>query len=102
MAAFSDTLCREVSPPCNIRVTCLQPGAVESELFEQVSDGGRREQMQGLTEQMTFLNSEDIGDAVAYALRAPVHVEFAELFIMPTTRHGKPKSIGERSGAPSK
>jgi NADP-dependent 3-hydroxy acid dehydrogenase YdfG len=40
--------------------------------------------MEGLKEQMTFLKSEDIGDAVVYALQAPAHVDFAEMFIMPT------------------
>ncbi|MEH6437025.1 SDR family oxidoreductase [Massilia sp. DD77] len=86
VAAFSDTLRMEVGAPYNIRVTCLQPGAVESELFEHVSDKGYREQMEGLKEQMTFLKAEDIGDALVYALQAPAHVDIAELFIMPTNQ----------------
>lgn len=86
VAAFSDTLRMEVGGPDNIRVTCLQPGAVESELFEHVSDTGYREQMEGLKQQMTFLKAEDIGDALVYALRAPSHVNIAELFIMPTNQ----------------
>jgi hypothetical protein len=63
----------EVGKKHNIRMTCLQPGAVESELFEHVSDPGYRAQMEGLKEQMTFLKSDDIGDAVVYALQAPAH-----------------------------
>jgi NADP-dependent 3-hydroxy acid dehydrogenase YdfG len=86
VAAFSDTLRMEVGAKYNIRVTCLQPGAVESELFEHVSDEGYRQQMEGLKDQMTFLKSEDIGDAVVYALQAPNHVNLAELFIMPTSQ----------------
>ncbi|MCS0628115.1 SDR family oxidoreductase [Telluria mixta] len=86
VAAFSDTLRMEVGKKHNIRVTCLQPGAVESELFEHVSDPGYRAQMEGLKEQMTFLKSEDIGDAVVYALQAPAHVDLAEMFIMPTAQ----------------
>ncbi|MFC5460047.1 SDR family oxidoreductase [Massilia niabensis] len=86
VAAFSDTLRMEVGAPYNIRVTCLQPGAVETELFEHVSDKGYREQMEGLKDQMTFLKAEDIGDAVVYALQAPGHVDIAELFIMPTNQ----------------
>jgi NADP-dependent 3-hydroxy acid dehydrogenase YdfG len=47
VAAFSDTLRMEVGAPYNIRVTCLQPGAVETELFEHGPDdlletGGHR------------------------------------------------------------
>lgn len=84
VAAFSDTLRMEVGKQYGIRVTCLQPGAVESELFEHVSDAGYRQQMEGLKEQMTFLKAEDIGDAVVYALQAPAHVDLAEVFVMPT------------------
>lgn len=86
VAAFSDTLRMEVGAADNIRVTCLQPGAVESELFEHMTDSGYREQMEGLKEPMTFLNAEDIGDAVVYALRAPGRVDIADLFIMPTNQ----------------
>jgi NADP-dependent 3-hydroxy acid dehydrogenase YdfG len=86
VAAFSDTLRMEVGPKYGIRVTCLQPGAVESELFEHVSDAGYRRQMEGLKEQMTFLKAEDIGDAVVYALRSPAHVDLAEVFVMPTNQ----------------
>ena len=84
VAAFSDTLRMEVGPKYGIRVTCLQPGAVESELFEHVSDAGWRQQMEGLKERMTFLQAEDIGAAVLYALRAPARVDLAEMFVMPT------------------
>ncbi|OON64065.1 oxidoreductase [Massilia sp. KIM] len=86
VTAFTDTLRMEVGAPHNIRVTCLQPGAVETELFEHVSDQGYRAQMEGLKDQMTFLKAEDIGDAVVYAVQAPPHVDIAELFIMPTNQ----------------
>lgn len=86
VAAFSDTLRMEVGPQFNVRVTCLQPGAVESELFEHVSDAGYRAQMEGLKKQMTFMTADDIGDAVLYALQAPARVDVAEIFIMPTSQ----------------
>ncbi|WP_210531363.1 SDR family oxidoreductase, partial [Pantoea ananatis] len=38
VAAFSDVLRMELSSQYNIRVTSLQPGAVESELFEHITD----------------------------------------------------------------
>jgi NADP-dependent 3-hydroxy acid dehydrogenase YdfG len=86
VAAFSDILRMEVAPKYNIRVTSLQPGAVESELFEHITDPGYRQQMEQLKEQMTFLKSEDIADSVVYALQAPDHVDLAEVFIMPTSQ----------------
>lgn len=84
VAAFSDILRMEVGPKYNIRVTSLQPGAVESELFEHITDDNYRAQMENLKGQMTFLKSEDIADSIVYALQAPDHVDVAELFILPT------------------
>jgi NADP-dependent 3-hydroxy acid dehydrogenase YdfG len=84
VAAFSDILRMEVAPKYNIRVTSLQPGAVESELFEHITDENYRAQMEQLREQMKFMKSEDIADSIIYALQAPDHVDVAELFIMPT------------------
>jgi NADP-dependent 3-hydroxy acid dehydrogenase YdfG len=75
-----------VAPKFNIRVTSLQPGAVESELFEHITDENYRSQMEQLKKQMTFLKSEDIADSVVYALQAPDHVDMAEVFIMPTSQ----------------
>jgi NADP-dependent 3-hydroxy acid dehydrogenase YdfG len=86
VAAFSDILRMEVAPKHNIRVTCVQPGAVESELFEHITDENYRQQMEGLKEQMTFLKPEDIGDSILYALQAPAHVDLAEVFILPTSQ----------------
>jgi NADP-dependent 3-hydroxy acid dehydrogenase YdfG len=84
VAAFSDGLRMEVAPKHNIRVTCIQPGAVESELFEHISDAGYREQMEALKGQMQFLKAEDIADTIVFALRAPAHVNVAEIFVLPT------------------
>lgn len=86
VAAFSDILRMEIAPKYNIRVTSLQPGAVESELFEHITDENYRAQMEELKERMTFLKADDIADSIVYALRAPDHVDVAELFIMPTAQ----------------
>jgi NADP-dependent 3-hydroxy acid dehydrogenase YdfG len=86
VAAFTDILRMEVAPKYNIRVTCVQPGAVESELFEHITDANYRQQMEGLKEQMMFLKAEDIGDSIVYALQAPARVDLAEMFIMPTSQ----------------
>ena len=86
VAAFSDILRMEIAPKYNIRVTSLQPGAVESELFEHITDENYRAQMEALKERMTFLKADDIADSIVYALRAPDHVDVAELFIMPTAQ----------------
>ncbi len=45
----------ELSKKHNIRVTCVQPGAVETELYDQISDPAARQQMDDLKTQMEFL-----------------------------------------------
>jgi len=83
VAAFSDGLRMEVGQKHNIRVTCIQPGAVATELYDHITDPGYRQQMDDLTTQMTFLQGEDIGDTIVFAAQAPAHVNVAELFVLP-------------------
>ena len=83
VAAFSDGLRMEVGPKHNIRVTCIQPGAVATELYDHITDPGYRQQMDDLAGQMTFLKGEDIGDTIVFAAQAPAHVDVAELFVLP-------------------
>lgn len=83
VAAFSDGLRMEVGQKHNIRVTCIQPGAVATELYDHITDPGYRQQMDDLAGQMTFLQGEDIGDTIVFAAQAPAHVNVAELFVLP-------------------
>jgi NADP-dependent 3-hydroxy acid dehydrogenase YdfG len=84
VAAFADGLRMEVAPKHNIRVTCIQPGAVDTELYDHITDAGYRQQMRDLAASMVFLQPKDIGEAIVYAAKAPAHVDVAELFVMPT------------------
>ncbi|MDQ2084351.1 SDR family oxidoreductase [Xanthobacteraceae bacterium Astr-EGSB] len=84
LTAFSDGLRMEVGQKHNIRVTCIQPGAVATELYESITDARYRQQMDELAAQMTFLQGEDIADTILFACRAPAHVNVAELFVLPT------------------
>lgn len=84
VAAFSDGLRREIGPKHNIRVTCIQPGAVKSELYDQISDANYRKQMDDLAASMTFLESTDIADTILFALNSPARMDVAELFVLPT------------------
>jgi NADP-dependent 3-hydroxy acid dehydrogenase YdfG len=84
VAAFSEGLRMEVGRKHNIRVTCIQPGGVVSELYETTTDPGRRQQMEAFRREITFLEGEDIARSVLFAAQAPEHVTLAELFVMPT------------------
>ncbi len=83
VAAFSDGLRLEVGQKHNIRVTCIQPGAVATELYDHITEPGYIKQMDDLAKQMTFLQGEDIGDTIVFAAQAPAHVNVAELFVLP-------------------
>lgn len=83
VTAFSDGLRMEVGATHNIRVTCIQPGAVATELYDHITDAGYRRQMDELASQMTFLQGKDIGDMIVLAAQAPAHVDLAELFVLP-------------------
>lgn len=84
VTAFSDGLRMEIGPKHNIRVTCIQPGAVKSELYEQITDASYRKQMDDLAASMTYLEGEDIADTLLFALKAPSRMDVAELFVLPT------------------
>ncbi|WP_028742122.1 SDR family oxidoreductase [Rhizobium leguminosarum] len=83
VAAFSDGLRMEVGQKHNIRVTCIQPGAVATELYDHITEPDYIKQMDDLAKQMTFLQGGDIGDTIVFAAQAPAHVNVAELFVLP-------------------
>jgi NADP-dependent 3-hydroxy acid dehydrogenase YdfG len=84
VAAFADGLRMEIAPKHNIRVTCVQPGAVATELYDHISDPAYRQQMDALADAMEFLQPEDIAETVLFALQAPRHMNVAEMFVLPT------------------
>jgi NADP-dependent 3-hydroxy acid dehydrogenase YdfG len=70
ITAFSEGLRNELSPKDNIRVSCIEPGAVSTELLESITD----ESMDGFiqaTKEMETLRSEDIANAISYVIQAP-------------------------------
>lgn len=84
VAAFSDGLRMELGQKHKIRVTCIQPGAVESELFEHISDRDYATTMESLKHELTFLKADDIASTVLFAIQQPAHINVAELFVLPT------------------
>ena len=67
----------------NIRVTIVEPGAVETELATHITDQEARESIGGLA-QIEILQSEDIANAIAYAVTQPARVSVNEILIRPT------------------
>jgi len=85
VAAFSEGLRQELSVRSNIRVTCIEPGVVATELTNTITD----ESLQGFVEnakKMEALRAEDIANAILYAVESPNHVNVNEILIRPTTQ----------------
>jgi len=85
ITAFSEGLRKELSPESNIRVTCIEPGAVSTELLETITDESMAKFIQA-SKNMETLQSEDIANAILYAIQTPNHVNVNEILIRPTAQ----------------
>ncbi len=83
VTAFSEAL-RQETLDDDIRVTSIEPGAVDTELQEHIPDEDAREENEEMLESMTPLEGEDIARAIRYAVTQPAHVDVNEILIRPT------------------
>jgi NADP-dependent 3-hydroxy acid dehydrogenase YdfG len=77
--AISDGLRQERS---DIRVTCIHPGVVESELADTITDASTAEAMAQW--RAIALKPDAIGRAVRYAIEQPDEVDVNEIVVRPT------------------
>jgi clavulanate-9-aldehyde reducatase len=80
--AFSEALRQEVAEH-NVRVTIIEPGAVDTELRTHLSPELQQSQKDRLAG-VTPLRATDIADAIIYALGQPEHVSLNEILVRPT------------------
>ncbi|MFW5875800.1 MAG: SDR family oxidoreductase [Myxococcota bacterium] len=83
LTAISEGLRSELSPKKRIRVTCIEPGAVATELTDSITDPVMKQGSEAM-QQMKQLEGDDIARAIVYALEQPDHVDVGELLLMPT------------------
>jgi NADP-dependent 3-hydroxy acid dehydrogenase YdfG len=74
----------ELAPDHNIRVTSIEPGAVDTELPHTITDQNVLTGLSEGFEELEMMESEDIAEAIQYALTAPERVDVEELLVMPT------------------
>ncbi len=86
--ALSERMRNELAPSHNIRVTSIEPGAVETELPNTITDEDVLAMLEEGNGEMQMMQSEDIADTIHYALTAPEHVDVEELLVMPTDQEG--------------
>ena len=85
VAAFSEGLRQEFSVRYNIRVTSIEPGVVATELNDTITDDSLKGFVEA-TKKMTSLQSEDIANAILFAVESPSHMNVNEILIRPTTQ----------------
>ena len=85
VTAFSEGLRQEFSQRSNIRVTCIEPGVVATELIEAITDKALEKYVEK-TKQMEALQAEDIASAIMFAVEAPHQVNVNEILIRPMTQ----------------
>lgn len=77
--AISDGLRQEHN---NLRVTCVYPGVVESELANTITDAGTAEAMMSFRE--IALKPDAIAKAIAHVIDQPEDVDTSDIVVRPT------------------
>ncbi|MFD3654878.1 SDR family oxidoreductase [Streptomyces sp. NPDC058620] len=80
---FSEGLRQEVTER-GVRVVVIEPGTVETELRDHITHAPSKAAIQERVTKIRQLQSEDIAEAVRYAVTAPEHATVNEIFIRPT------------------
>lgn len=68
----------------NIRVTIIEPGLVDTEIDNQITDPIAKQAIEERRKAITPLQSEDIAAAIVYAVTQPSRVNVNEILIRPT------------------
>ncbi len=85
VTALSEGLRQEFSTRKNIRVTCIEPGVVSTELTNTITDESLKDFVES-AKKMQSLSAQDIANAIIYAVETPDHVNVNEVLIRPTTQ----------------
>ncbi|WP_422743425.1 SDR family oxidoreductase [Mycobacterium sp. WMMD1722] len=67
-----------------VRVSTIEPGMVDTELPEHVTDPAATKLMADLIKNIDVLQSDDIAELVAFIAALPKHVNLAEITVLPT------------------
>ena len=85
VTAFSEGLRQELSVRKNIRVTSIEPGVVQTELTNTITEKALEAFVEKHKE-MEGLKAEDISNAIIFAIDAPNHVNVNEILVRPTAQ----------------
>jgi clavulanate-9-aldehyde reducatase len=87
VVGFSESL-RQEGSYIGVRVTCVEPGFVETELQGHNTNPMVIERIEKVKEKTgKVLEAADIANAIVYALSQPKHVSLNEILVRPSTTH---------------
>jgi NADP-dependent 3-hydroxy acid dehydrogenase YdfG len=72
--------------PKLVRVATIEPGMVDTELPDHVTDADAARLMAGLIHDIDVLQGADIAETVAFMAALPRHVNLTEITILPTAQ----------------
>jgi len=85
VTAFSEGLRQELSQRYNIKVTCIEPGVVSTELPNTITDKSLETFVESV-KKMESLKAEDIANAIIYSLESPHYLNINEILLRPLSQ----------------
>ncbi len=82
---FSEGLRQELQP--DIRVTVIEPGAVETELTDHITDAQTKQATQAFVRDLA-ITAQDIAEVIAFAVSRPRRMTLNEILVRPTAQVG--------------
>lgn len=79
---FSEGLRQELTGT-GVRVTVIEPGMVDTELTDHITDAGGKAQADAFYGSMPILQPRDVAGAILYAVSQPAHGAIAEILLRP-------------------
>ena len=81
--AFSESLRQEVTGQ-GVRISLIEPGAVDTELNEHITDQDAKKTAKDTYAAMRALQASDVARAIRYVVTQPEHVAVNEILVRPT------------------
>jgi NADP-dependent 3-hydroxy acid dehydrogenase YdfG len=85
VTAFSEGLRLELSQRYNIKVTCIEPGVVSTELPNTITDKSLESFVESVKE-MESIKAEDIANAIIYSIDSPPYLNINEILLRPLSQ----------------
>ncbi|HEX6672372.1 MAG TPA: SDR family oxidoreductase [Nitrososphaeraceae archaeon] len=85
ITAFSEGLRQELSHRYNIKVTCIEPGVVSTELPNTITDKSLESFVESV-KKMESLKAEDIANAIIYSIESPHYLNINEILLRPLSQ----------------